>query len=70
MNKVILEVPVGITMEFAGRNTPHSDVGGFLTTASFPLLAPRKTNLGSEFGDVFVIFEVRPKFYLGTGFNG
>ena len=63
MIKIISEMPVGITMEFAGGNPAHSDISGF-TTASF--LAPGDTYLGSELGDVFVIFEVGPKFYLGT----
>ena len=52
-------------MEFAGRDTTDTNIGGFSTASRF---APRYTKLGSEFGDVFVIFEISPKFDLGTRF--
>lgn len=65
MNKVIFEVPVSIAMEFAGWQTTYANVGGFATASFF---APSDANFSGEFGDVFVIFGVGPKFDLGAGF--
>lgn len=65
MGKIIFELPVGIAMEFTGGQTANANVGGFATTDFF---APSDTDFGGEFGDVFVIFGVGPKFDLGTGF--
>ena len=65
MDKVILEFPAGIAVEFAGGDTTDADVGGFLGAL---FLAPFDTTFGGETSDVFVIFKISPKFYLGTGF--
>ncbi len=65
MNKIILELPVGVAMEFAGGQATDANVGGFTTTGFF---APGDTDFGGEFGDIFVIFGVGPKFDLGAGF--
>lgn len=64
----IFESPIGIAMEFAGGNTAHMNK----RPADFfgAILSPRNiTNFGGEFGDVFVIFEVCPKFSLGAGLD-
>lgn len=65
MLEVVLEVPVGVAVEFAGGQTTDADIGGFAATN---FLAPSDTDFGGEFGDVFVIFGVGPKFDLGAGF--
>ena len=67
MDKIISKVPVRITVEFAGGNVTDADIGGF--AALFPLLAPGETDLGGEFGDVFVILKISPKFDLGAGLS-
>ena len=55
MNEIIFEMPAGIAMELASRNTVNANVRA-------------NTNFGSEFGDVFIVFEVSPKIYLGARF--
>ena len=52
-------------MEFAGGDATDADVSGFTLTRGF---APGNTQLGSELGNVFVIFKIRPKFNFGAGF--
>ncbi len=65
MDEIILEMPVGITVEFAGREFADADVSGFFAASFF---APGYTDFGGELGDVFVIFGVGPKLNLGTRF--
>ena len=35
VNEIIFEMPIGVAMEFTGRNTAHSDVGGFAIARFF-----------------------------------
>ena len=65
MNKVILEMPIGITMEFASWDATYSDISGFAWTGFF---TPSNTKLSGEFSDIFVIFEIRPEFNFSAGF--
>ena len=67
MSEIILEMPICVTVKFASWNTTDTNVGGF-QTALFLFVAPGKADFGGELGDVFVILEVSPKFYLGAGF--
>ena len=66
MNKIILEMPISITMKFAGGNTANTNIGGFMRAFAL-LFAPCEADFGGEFGDVFVVFKICPKFDLGTG---
>ena len=63
----IFERPVGVTMKLAGWDTtnPNKRAANALGT----IVSPRHASLGGEFGDVFVIFKISPKFGLGTGLN-
>lgn len=63
MDEIILEMPVGVAVEFAGGELTDANVGGFFA-ASF--IAPGDANLGGELGDVVVIFGVSPKLDLGA----
>ena len=65
MNKIILEMPIGVAMEFASRNAPDANVSGFTLPRGF---TPSNTQLGGELGNVFVVFKIRPKFNFSTGF--
>ena len=65
MDEIILKMPVGVTVEFAGGEFADADVGGFFAASFF---APGDTDFGGEFGDVFVIFRISPKLDLGTRF--
>ena len=65
MDEIILEVPVGIAVELTGGNPADTNIGRF-TLARF--LAPSNTKFSGELGDIFVIFEISPKFDLGAGF--
>ena len=65
MNKIIPEMPISIAMEFTGGNFAHADVSGFFATS---FLAPSYADLGGKLSDVFVIFGISPKFYLGSRF--
>lgn len=65
MGEIVLELPVGVAMEFPGRNATNPDVWGLLMA---DLLAPRDTDLCSELGDVLVILKVCPKINLCAGF--
>ena len=62
MDEIIAEMPIGVTVEFASGKAADADV--FRMRAAF--LAPSEANLGGELRDIFIIFEVRPKFYLGA----
>lgn len=52
-------------MEFAGGDATDADVRSFLVSLFF---APFDADFGGEAGDVFVIFKIGPKFYLGARF--
>ena len=66
MRKIVTKMPVSIAVELPCWEFTDSDVGGFFTSGTF---APGNADFGSEFSDVFVIFKIGPKFYLGAGFS-
>jgi len=66
MYEIIFKMPVCITMEFAGKNAANSDVWTLFATL-LDAFAPSKTNLSSELGNVFIIFEICPKFDFNAG---
>ena len=65
MDEIIFEFPAGVAVEFAGRDATDADVGSFSVTF---FLAPFDTDFGGETGNIFVIFKISPKFYLGARF--
>ena len=65
MDEVVAKCPVRIAMEFAGWNTTNADVWVLVMSSLF---SPRDTNLGGEFGDIFIVFKISPEFNLGAWF--
>ena len=68
MYEIIFKRPTRITMEFPCWNAAHANVWALAAVFGFVFFAPRNTDFGGEFGDVFIIFEISPKFYTCTGF--
>ena len=68
MNKIVFKLPAGVAMKFSCRNAAHANIRTFAAMFGFVFFAPRDTNLGGELGDIFIIFEISPKFYTCTGF--
>ena len=65
MNKVVLQFPTRVAVEFAGGDTTDTNIGGFL--GAF-FLAPLDATFGSEASDIAKVFKISPKFNLGTRF--
>ena len=65
MDKIIFEGPTGIAVKFTGRETTNANETSLLLFMGF---RPRNTELGSEFGDIFIVFKISPKFDFGTRF--
>ena len=63
----IFESPVGVAMKFAGWNTTNSDK--WPTSTLGAIVSPRYTCLGGKFSNVFVVFEISPKFGLSAGLD-
>ena len=52
-------------MEFAGRNASDTNI---MVSFAASFLAPSYANFGGKPGDIFIVFEISPKFDLGTRF--
>lgn len=63
MLEIIPETPVGVAMELTGRNPADADVSGLLGASC---LTPGNADFSGKLGDVFMVFEIGPKFDLGA----
>ena len=68
MNKIVFKLPAGVAMKFTCRNAAHANVWALAAMFGFVFFAPRNAYLSGEFGDVFVILKIGPKFHAGAGF--
>lgn len=60
----IFESPVSVAVEFTGRNTANSNKR--TSGALGEIFPPRKADFGGKFSNVFIVFEISPKFGLSA----